>query len=372
MHKITFFPLGNADCCKIDLSDGRKMLFDFADCRDKGDKNDQRIDLAKTLRNDLKSAKRNYFDVVAFSHGDMDHIKGSSDFFYLEHAQKYQSHERIKINELWVPAAMIIEEGSKEETRILRSEARYRLKRGKGIRVFSRPEKLREWLEGEGIDLEDRAHLITDAGKLVPGFNKDSDGVEFFVHSPFAVREDDTLVDRNEGALILQAVFKCDTRETAFLIIGDTTHEVLTDIVNVTRYHDRDERLRWDIYDIPHHCSYLALSDEKGEHKTEPWEKVKWLLEQGQRGGLLVSCSKPIPDKYDDDQPPHRQAANYYKEIADNIDGEFRVTMEYPDVSNPSQMEIRIDRFGSTLVKAVAAGSSYVVSRSAPRAGIRT
>lgn len=368
MPKLTFYPLGNADCCKIDLADGRKMLFDYADCKDKEDEDDLRIDLAKALRDDLESADRNYFDVVAFSHGDMDHIKGSSEFFYLEHASKYQSEKRIRINELWVPAAMIIEEGSKEESRILRSEARYRLKQGKGIRVFSRPDKLRDWLEGEGIDLEDRAHLITDAGNLVPDFEKKADGVEFFVHSPFAVREDDTLVDRNEGALILQTVFECDGQETSFMIIGDTTHEVLADIVNVTRHHDRDERLKWDIYDIPHHCSYLALSDEKGERKTKPVDEVKWLLEQGQKGGVLVSCSKPIPDE-DDEQPPHRQAVNYYREVADNTDGEFRVTMEHPDKSNPKSLEIKIDRFGLTLVKAAAVGSSYAVGRSAPRAG---
>lgn len=48
-----------------------------------------------------------------------------SDFFYLEHAKKYQNGDRIKIKELWVPAAMITEEGSEDEARILQSEARF-------------------------------------------------------------------------------------------------------------------------------------------------------------------------------------------------------------------------------------------------------
>ena len=34
----------------------------------------------------LKDANRDYFDVVAFTHLDDDHICGSSKFFYLEHA----------------------------------------------------------------------------------------------------------------------------------------------------------------------------------------------------------------------------------------------------------------------------------------------
>ncbi len=172
MHKITFYPIGNADCCKVDLESGKKLLFDFAHYTVMEDDEDHRIDLAKAIKDDLAESDRDDFDVVAFTHADDDHIHGFSDFFYLEHAQKYQGDDRPKINELWVPAAMIIESGLTGEKRILRAEARHRLIKGEGIRVFSRPEKLKDWLEGEGIALEDRLHLITDAGKTVPGFDK--------------------------------------------------------------------------------------------------------------------------------------------------------------------------------------------------------
>jgi hypothetical protein len=40
-----------------------------------------------TIFND---ANRNYYDVVAFTHLDDDHICGSFSFFYLEHASKYR------------------------------------------------------------------------------------------------------------------------------------------------------------------------------------------------------------------------------------------------------------------------------------------
>jgi hypothetical protein len=75
MHKVTFHPLGNADCCRIDLDNGKKLLFDYAQTRPADDENDPRIDLAKELWEDLKSAKRDYFDVVAFTHADDDHIR---------------------------------------------------------------------------------------------------------------------------------------------------------------------------------------------------------------------------------------------------------------------------------------------------------
>ena len=153
MHKITFYPLGNADCCLIDIDSGNKILVDYANSKDPNDKEDLRIDLASALRSDLKDCDRNYYDVVVFTHSDKDHIQGFSEFFFLEHANKYQDDDRIKINEMWVPAAVILEEGMEDEDKILRSEARYRFKNGKDVRVFSRPEKLRKWSENEGIDL---------------------------------------------------------------------------------------------------------------------------------------------------------------------------------------------------------------------------
>ena len=34
MHKITFHNLGNADCIRLELSNNRRVLLDYADCRD--------------------------------------------------------------------------------------------------------------------------------------------------------------------------------------------------------------------------------------------------------------------------------------------------------------------------------------------------
>lgn len=368
MHKVMFYPLGNADCCKVDLDNGKKLLFDYAHVKS-DDKDDVRIDLAEALRSDLKSAKRDYFDIVAFTHADDDHVKGSSDFFYLEHAKKYQEGDRIKISELWVPAAMITEEGSEGDARVLRAEARYRLKKGTGIRVFSRPQRLKDWLEKEGLTVKDREACITDAGNTVPGFRKDSDSLEFFVHSPFARLQDGHLEDRNEDALILHATFFVDSARTRMWIIGDSTHEVLTDIVTITESHGRTDRLEWDVYDIPHHCSYLAIGPEKGKDKTEPVEKVKLLMSKGARYGLLISSSSVIPDNDDSDQPPHRQAANYYKEVAGDIGGQFKVTMEHPKASKPEPLVITIDRFGATLKKTLVGGGAVAASKPAPRVG---
>lgn len=372
MPKLTFHPLGNADCCRIDLADGRKLLFDYADTRCRDDKSDKRIDLPAELRRDLTAAGRKYYEVVAFSHLDKDHTCGATEFFYLEHDTKYQSNDRIKINQLWVPAAVIIEAKVTlgDEHAVIQSEARYRLKNKKGIRVFSRPGLLKDWLKDQGMTLEEVCHLITDAGQLVPDFNREEDGVEFFVHSPFAKRIDECeVVDRNCDSLVLQVTFVDYDNETKLILGADSPHDVLSDIVDITRWHGRDERLEWDVFKLPHHCSYLSLGPEKGKDKTEPVPNVKWLLEdQGRQGAIVVSTSDPIPAE-DTDQPPHRQAANYHKANVADKDGEFQVTMEFPNTSKPEPLVIEIGASGAKVVKRISGPAVVMTGNATPRAG---
>jgi hypothetical protein len=376
VHKVTIFPLGNADCCRIDLECGKKILFDYADSRDPEDKNDLRCDLPKELRDDLQQSTRDYYDVVAFTHLDKDHFRGATSFFHLEHAKKYQEDGRIKIRVMWVPAGLITEQGpDDDEARILQREARYRFKEGKGICVFSRPERLKDWCDNNDIKLDDHLHLITDAGKLAPELSLEKDGVEFFVHSPFAFRQDDnTIEDRNADSIVMQATFTVKGVETKALLMADSTHESLADIVTVTKKKDHEARLEWDIVKLPHHCSYLSLGPEKGEDKTKPVENVAWLYEkQRQDGGIIVSTSKPIPVKGstedDDPQPPHRQAANYYKDILAEVQGQFIVTMEYPTKDAPKPVVIEIGADKATVKKRTISAAYVATSRPAPRAG---
>ena len=369
MAKLTFYPLGNADCCLIDLDNRQKILFDCADVGDSDDDDDLRIDLPEKLREDLEEAKKDSYDVVAITHADEDHIKGFSEFFYLEHAQKYQDEDRIKIDTLWVPAAIILETSpSTEDHRVLRQEARHRLKEGEGIRVFSKPELLEDWLKEQGLKLKDRKHLITHAGQIIPGYNKSSEGVEFFVHAPFSESIDDEEIERNKASLVVQATFKIEGVETQLIMGADIDHEVWTDIVRVTQHYNRDDRLKWDILKISHHCSYKSLSDTKGTTKTTPVSKVKWLFEQGQDKAILVSTSDPIPTT-NTTQPPHRQAANYYKDVAKNIEGEFKVTMEHPKKSAPKQLVITIDSSKATIIEQSVSASTLIASERSPRMG---
>jgi hypothetical protein len=377
MPRLTFYPLGNADTCLIDLANGRKLLFDYADERNPDDDEDNRIDLPTALRDDLKAAKRNFYDVVAITHLDDDHTRKADEFFYLDHSETYQKGTRTKITELWVPAAVILESRNKLEVgaKALQAEARYRLEHDYGVRVFSRPAALEDWLKKKGITLESRRHLITDAGQVIPGFALDKDGAEFFVHSPFAWRQDEkTVIDRNGDSLVVQLTLVVDGVATKVILGSDVDYEALSAIVQTTKSHKRAERVEWDVMKLPHHCSYTALGPDRGRDETKPVKDVKWLFEdQMQRGGIIISLSKPIPAKGTEedksDQPPHRQAATYYKRIVKDKDGEFIVTMEHPRESAPKPVVIDVDRFKARVKREQSIGAAALTAVSAPRAG---
>jgi len=382
MHKINFYPVNNGDSSQIILDNGKRILLDYRQHPSATDSSRPEIDLSATLKSDLKMANRDNFDVVAFTHADNDHIEGSTEFFYLEHAEKYQDKGRIKIDELWVPAAILLESASNDEQSeefvILRSEARHRLKDGKGIKIFSKPQDLIDLMKTYDIGPNDRDYLIVDAGTIVDTFDLDEDGVEFFCHSPYIKHCDDGVTKeiRNSAALIFNVRFKYSSLVYDMFAVGDSTCEVLADIVNITEFHNRNDRLEWNLFSTPHHCSYLSLapSGEKGNKKTTPIDEVQRLLNSGRKNSYIVSSSKPInndDEAYAQIQPPHVQAKNTYLDYLANVGGrKFMVTMEEPNRINPKPLKFEITAGGLSLAKAVVSGVSTAAAIAPARAGV--
>jgi hypothetical protein len=373
--KVTFFPLGNADTMRLDLANGQKILVDYANMRCADDDDDLRCDLPAELRRDLDKANRNNFDAVCVTHLDDDHCKGFGDFFWLAHAAKYQNPERVRIDELWVPAAALTEDGLDGDAQLVRAEARHRFIQRKGVRVFSRPAHLKEWMDRNRLDFESRKHLIVDAGKLVPGYTKEGPAqAEFFVHSPFGWRQDEqTVIDRNQCSIVMQVTFRERGNDSYVFLGSDVDYESISAIVQITRKKGNDHRLLWDLMKLFHHCSYLSLGPERGVDETKAVPDVKWLFEtQGRQGGRIVSPSWPIPlrgSKEDDDvQPPHRQAANHHRRVTATLGGTFTVTMEEPSKAWPRPFSFEITAFGIASVIAAPMVSTYAAA-STPRAG---
>lgn len=359
-QKITFYPIGNAETCLLELKSGKKLLFDFADMND-GSTTDKRYDIKKDLSN-IKE-----FEVVMFSHAHEDHTKGSSEFFFLDHAKKYQSDDRAKIDELWVSAAFLLDTDleNMSDAKIIRNEARYRLKNGYGIKVFADPNCLSDWLEAQEIDYNDIKHLIVHAGQLItiPGTE---DEVQFFVHAPFS-DDSEEVQDKNDPSIVLQIrLFNNDT-ETNMLMTGDTKYEVLDKIVDLSKGNNNEEYLSWDIYDVPHHCSHTGLN-EKGEKDTRiitPTENIQWLLQKSEKNAIMVASCKKITEET---SPPHMIAKRAYEKYTPS-DVELLVTMEHTSFKSdvPTPIKIQVDKLGIT-VENENTQTNYF-KKSAPRAG---
>lgn len=173
----------------------------------------------------------------------------------------------------------------------------------------------------------------------------------------------------------MQATFNVDGGKTRAILGSDCAHDAWTDIVNITKYHKREERLEWDVFKLPHHCSYKTIGPDRGTDKTKPVDNVKWLFEtKANSGCIIISPSDPIPTKGSpadkSNQPPHRQAKAYYVEdVVNPKDGEWKVTMEHPRISSPEPIKIDITGAGATLQKRIVVGASAATTVRAPRAG---
>ena len=368
MFSLNFFPLGNADTIRIISPHGHRFLFDFALLKS----DEAGFDLEEDIRTDLRKAGKNGFDIVCITHVDADHCRGFEEVFYLRHSASHQGGNRLLIDTLWVPAAAITETGLAEESaRRVQKEARHRLKAGEGIVVFSAPKALDDWLWSQGIDPASRSGCIQHAGELISGWSLQGDGIEFFIHSPLSWRQDEQgkEVVRNSASVVLQAVMRVGNADTRLILGADVDSADLTEVVKSTRRHGNDDRLDWDVLKLFHHCSYKSLNkDDRGVRETEPVPEVADLIEaHGADRSIIVSPSDPIPAALSKkgDQPPHRQAANYYERIQKSRAGQFKVTMDTPK----RPITITVGNGGVSVLTAMAAPASAASIAKPARAG---
>ena len=358
---LTFYPLGNAETCLLELRNGAKLLFDYA-AMYTGSQTDERYDIQK----ELSSIKE--FDIVMFSHAHDDHTKGASEFFYLDYAKDYQSETRAKIKEMWVSAAFLLDTDleNHSDAKILRDEARHRLKEGYGIKIFAAPDSLMDWLEKQGVDYNQVKNLIVHAGQTLDLPENLKDELQVFVHAPFSDDSED-VQDKNDPSIVLQLRLYNEDRETNILLTGDTPYQVLDKIVDISKVNENEDYLMWDIYDIPHHCSHTGLN-EKGEKSVRvlvPTENVQWLLKQvATKAYMVASCLKVTEET----SPPHMCAKRGYEQYTAS-DVEFLATMEHVSFSGgkPMPIQFTIDAMGVTLKRSSSQAAYF--RKSAPRAG---
>ena len=354
-HQLFQYPLGNADCTLVRTADGRLILVDCAAVAG-SEPDDLRIDLPRALREDIGS--RQEIDALVLTHLDQDHYRRVTELFRLGPSPGNQVDSRTKVRQLCVPAAAIVDEGLESaEARVIQQEARSRLRQGSGIRVISCPRTLVRWMRREGLNPKDREHLITHAGTCLPEFSLARDGLEVFVHAPFAdAAESKSEIERNETSVVLHLTFSVGGCTTRVFLAADVECEDLARIVLNSERSGNQNRLLHNVVKLPHHLSYGSLSRDKGVNQTEPLDPITRFYEQyGQPGVILIGSSKVV-EPGATDGPPHPEAVRYYESVAARKGGEFLVTMEFPTKTAPDRLILDIGPTGVSIIESRSPG----------------
>lgn len=322
MSKVKFYPVDNGDTVLIKV-DKTTIQID-ANIRNNDDCYDVMSDLLDELSTDGES--RYHLDLFMLTHPDEDHCHGIDTFYYLGDPDKYSDddleNDLVIIDELMV-TPMLFSDATSTPAKALKKEAERRRK----LWDNNSPAKTKAGnrLVIIGYDGDKRYENVTSyiPGETIKKVNgKTMTLLEFFVHSPFK----DNLVegraesDKNETSIVMQARFKYASTDTIpsalYLFGGDADHYIWEEIQNQSTVHDNGDKLDFDIFMAPHHCSWTYFNDvpyKKGE-TDKPVESSEDLIKDHKtKGAVIIASSKQIKD--DDDNPPHYPAKVEYVKL---------------------------------------------------------
>ena len=324
-HSIKFYPVGNGDCCLVNIGGAnKKMMFDCNFRQQAEDEDEKMFDvIGDLLDNELtKKCGLPFLDAYLLTHPDQDHCRGFEEKFYLGDPDHIKEEDKkankILIGELWY-SPRVFEEYNIElsnDAVAFKKEADRRMKLykinpnkadrdGNRIRIIG-------WTgtkELEGMDAR-----ITVPGNLVNEVNGTiCRYFEMFIHAPF--KDDIENANRNESSIVSQLRFKSDKNKddiARVFLAGDAEWHVWERIMDKT---DDDDYLRWDLLEAPHHCSYTFFAENR---ENEPQKSSIDFLDKKEPNAFVVASSKVI--KKNDDNPPCQKAKNRYVEKVGNGD----------------------------------------------------
>lgn len=348
-----FWPVGTGDSTTLVISEELVMQIDLNDLAkaDSAENPERPVvdELAASLP--LRDG-RPYLAVFALTHADKDHCRGFADLL-----------DKVTIGELWATPRLWREyqDGAEDDlcddARAFQKEAERRV-----VAVLEDVANGKEPASGDrvivfGYDTDHDQHAYDELpsefksgpGKVITALDGVDCGEVFeaFIHAPFAA---DAAAARNETSLAMQVTLRDESGvDGKLLLFGDLAHDTIMKIMSYSEEHDRAEKLEWDLLLAPHHCSkkvmYLKSLDGTEQLLDDVLEKF---VEHQRDGAVIVSSSHSVPDADKDSaNPPHKMAADRYREIVD----EFLVTMEWLDVNEPSPIVFGVSASGAGIVR---------------------
>ncbi len=349
-HKLKFYPVGNGDAVLIKLLDDTTILID---CKlregDEDNNGDSIFDVKSDLLKSLKKVNGiHHLDLFILTHPDLDHCHGFEANFYIGNPSAYLETDRenglVIADELWV-TSMLFDEASNEDAKALRTEAKRRLKLYHESNDPGRGNRL-QMIGYNGDDLFKNVPY-TLPGTTIGTINGEAKGMfEFFVHAPFkkSLVQESAVPDKNYSSIVMQARFKYSSTDDDFgafyLFGGDADHYLWAEILKQSKFHNNEDRLVWDYFLAPHHCSWNFFNDHDGDGCDEPKDTALEILAFGRKGGKIVASCKEIKDN--EDNPPNYDAKSIYVkkgfefvELASPSEGKDAKPVEF-EISEPS------------------------------------
>jgi hypothetical protein len=219
-------------------------------------------------------------------------------------------------------------------------------------------------------ELPDR-YLATPGDSITALDGNDFAGrFEAFIHAPFKA---DCAEARNETSLSIQVTLTGDGgRDGKMLLFGDLAHDTIMKIFTYSEEKKREQYLEWDLLLAPHHCSKKVMYVREDGREVRKDDVLEAFGRHAREGGVIVSSSCPVP-AWDENgkNPPHRKAADRYREIIDA--GNFLCTMEWPSKEAPAPVTFGVDAAGARILRAdvVVELSTRAVLEKAAAAGPR-
>jgi len=287
-RSITFFPVGNGNCCLIEIDDLR-IAIDL-----KGTDKAAAYELLKPHLSEEDGRKR--LDVLCITHGDGDHCAGFGEM------KKEMDKGRLIIGTIWHPNfdRTKVDDDSElpEDYKALHAEIMRR-------RSIKNP---------QFGDLEQPLTAWDTERKAFEGFDEIPEQLSLHVLSPYLKDDETGDLDINNLCLVLNI----EVSGLKVLFPGDSGSPVWQDRIFPHTLHsdDKSEWAKSDILLVSHHGSWKFFGRTTREDvlDADPTPENYEALDYIKFNDLVVSASSRFPTARDQsgDLPPHYAAWKWY------------------------------------------------------------